>query len=194
MIVTHFKKLRVFNVLNVLNLNDCCRRLEVKFESHEYVLQRLFTKNIVAFLQWKSSLFPLYSDSFLNPLSFFFTSSSQGVYVKLDCSHLYCKMTSEELFHLPLNIYISILGVGLFILMLSLIFCCYLFRYDTTHRQDWDRGSYWTSISVLLEIVQTNLSSSDHHRSSLTHALKWLTLPSSQIPSLHVTSLTCNLF
>ncbi|KAG7229929.1 hypothetical protein INR49_009649 [Caranx melampygus] len=37
-------------------------------------------------------------------------------------------MTSEELFHLPLNIYISILGVGLFILMLSLIFCCYLFR------------------------------------------------------------------
>ncbi len=40
----------------------------------------------------------------------------------------YCKMTSEELFHLPLNVYIIILGIGLFILMLSLIFCCYLFR------------------------------------------------------------------
>lgn len=41
----------------------------------------------------------------------------------------YCKMTSEELFHLPLNVYIIILGIGLFILMLSLVFCCYLFRY-----------------------------------------------------------------
>lgn len=40
----------------------------------------------------------------------------------------YCKMTSEELFYLPLNVYIIILGIGLFILMLSLIFCCYLFR------------------------------------------------------------------
>lgn len=42
----------------------------------------------------------------------------------------YCKMTSEELFHLPLNVYIIILGIGLFILMLSLIFCCYMFRYN----------------------------------------------------------------
>ncbi|KAM4730146.1 RING finger protein 122-like isoform 1-T1 [Anableps anableps] len=39
-----------------------------------------------------------------------------------------CKMTTENLFNLPLNIYIIILGIGLFILMLSLIFCCYLFR------------------------------------------------------------------
>ncbi|MED6244340.1 hypothetical protein ATANTOWER_005448 [Ataeniobius toweri] len=37
-------------------------------------------------------------------------------------------MTSENFFNLPLNIYIIILGIGLFILMLSLIFCCYLFR------------------------------------------------------------------
>ncbi|XP_074532393.1 RING finger protein 122-like isoform X2 [Halichoeres trimaculatus] len=37
-------------------------------------------------------------------------------------------MSSEELFHLPLNVYIIVLGIGLFILMLSLIFCCYLFR------------------------------------------------------------------
>ncbi|TKS85224.1 RING finger protein 122 [Collichthys lucidus] len=40
-----------------------------------------------------------------------------------------CKMTSEELFQLPLNVYIIILGIGLFILTLSLIFCCYLFRF-----------------------------------------------------------------
>ncbi|XP_055358197.1 RING finger protein 122-like isoform X2 [Betta splendens] len=40
----------------------------------------------------------------------------------------HCKMTSEELFHLPLNVYIITLGIGLFILMLSLTFCCYLFR------------------------------------------------------------------
>lgn len=41
-------------------------------------------------------------------------------------------MTSEELFHLHLNIYIIILGIGLFILMLSLLFCCYMSRYDLT--------------------------------------------------------------
>ncbi|KAM7408158.1 hypothetical protein PAMA_002039 [Pampus argenteus] len=46
----------------------------------------------------------------------------------LQKSDPYCTMTSEELFHLPLNVYIIILGIGLFILMLSLIFCCYLFR------------------------------------------------------------------
>ncbi|XP_033978526.1 RING finger protein 122-like [Trematomus bernacchii] len=44
------------------------------------------------------------------------------------CDDPYCTMTSEELFHLPLNVYIIILGIGLFILMLTLIFCCYLFR------------------------------------------------------------------
>ncbi|KAF0027151.1 hypothetical protein F2P81_019892 [Scophthalmus maximus] len=48
--------------------------------------------------------------------------------VGLQNSKLHCKMTSEELFHLPLNIYIIILSIGLFVLMLSLIFCCYLFR------------------------------------------------------------------
>ncbi|CAB1435650.1 unnamed protein product [Pleuronectes platessa] len=46
----------------------------------------------------------------------------------LENSKLHCKMTSEDLFNLPLNIYIIILGIGLFILMLSLFFCCYLFR------------------------------------------------------------------
>uniref|UniRef100_A0A4W6BYW9 Si:dkey-51a16.9 n=1 Tax=Lates calcarifer TaxID=8187 RepID=A0A4W6BYW9_LATCA len=48
--------------------------------------------------------------------------------LRLKNSNPYCRMTSEVLFHLPLNIYIIILGIGLFILMLSLIFCCYLFR------------------------------------------------------------------
>ncbi|KAJ8402746.1 hypothetical protein AAFF_G00364180 [Aldrovandia affinis] len=37
-------------------------------------------------------------------------------------------MTSGEIYHLPLNVYVIILGVGLFIFMLSMIFCCYLFR------------------------------------------------------------------
>uniref|UniRef100_A0A3B5LCW3 RING finger protein 122 n=1 Tax=Xiphophorus couchianus TaxID=32473 RepID=A0A3B5LCW3_9TELE len=44
-----------------------------------------------------------------------------------------CKMTSESLFNLPLNTYIILLGIGLFILMLSLIYCCYLFRYTVKH-------------------------------------------------------------
>lgn len=45
-------------------------------------------------------------------------------------------MSSEEIFHLPLNVYIIILGIGLFVLMLSLIFCCYLFRYARHTRRD----------------------------------------------------------
>ncbi|XP_077470240.1 RING finger protein 122-like [Stigmatopora argus] len=40
-----------------------------------------------------------------------------------------CKMTSVELFNLPLNVYIIILGIGLFIVMLILIFCCYILRF-----------------------------------------------------------------
>ncbi|XP_041921810.1 RING finger protein 122 isoform X3 [Alosa pseudoharengus] len=41
----------------------------------------------------------------------------------------FCKMTSEgEIYSLPLNVYVIILGIGLFIFLLSMIFCCYLFR------------------------------------------------------------------
>uniref|UniRef100_A0A4W4H061 RING-type domain-containing protein n=1 Tax=Electrophorus electricus TaxID=8005 RepID=A0A4W4H061_ELEEL len=39
-----------------------------------------------------------------------------------------CDMTSDDLYHLPLNVYVIVLGIGLFIFMLSVIFCCYLFR------------------------------------------------------------------
>ncbi|KAK3510807.1 hypothetical protein QTP70_022727 [Hemibagrus guttatus] len=46
--------------------------------------------------------------------------------VGLQRSH--CDMSSEDLYHLPLNIYVIVLGIGLFIFMLSVIFCCYLFR------------------------------------------------------------------
>ncbi|XP_063047233.1 RING finger protein 122 isoform X1 [Engraulis encrasicolus] len=42
-----------------------------------------------------------------------------------------CKMSSEEIYHLPLNVYVIILGIGLFIFLLSMIFCCYLFRWET---------------------------------------------------------------
>nr|XP_015203005.1 PREDICTED: uncharacterized protein LOC102689927 isoform X3 [Lepisosteus oculatus] len=37
-------------------------------------------------------------------------------------------MSSAEIYDLPLNVYVIILGIGLFIFMLSMIFCCYLFR------------------------------------------------------------------
>uniref|UniRef100_A0A3Q1GJH1 Zgc:175214 n=1 Tax=Acanthochromis polyacanthus TaxID=80966 RepID=A0A3Q1GJH1_9TELE len=42
-------------------------------------------------------------------------------------SEHYCSMTSD-IYHLPLNVYVIVLGIGLFVFMLSLIFCCYLFR------------------------------------------------------------------
>ncbi|XP_061084921.1 RING finger protein 122-like isoform X1 [Conger conger] len=38
-----------------------------------------------------------------------------------------CNMTSEPVDR-SLNVYVIILGVGLFVFMLSMIFCCYLFR------------------------------------------------------------------
>uniref|UniRef100_A0A672NUZ9 RING finger protein 122 n=1 Tax=Sinocyclocheilus grahami TaxID=75366 RepID=A0A672NUZ9_SINGR len=41
----------------------------------------------------------------------------------------FCKMTTDITGRLPLNVYVIILGIGLFIFMLSMIFCCYLFRY-----------------------------------------------------------------
>ncbi|XP_033886392.1 RING finger protein 122-like isoform X1 [Acipenser ruthenus] len=47
-----------------------------------------------------------------------------------------CKMSSEETSDLPLNVYVIILGVGLFIFMLSLIFCCYLFRLRRQGRRE----------------------------------------------------------
>ncbi|XP_018606464.2 RING finger protein 122 isoform X1 [Scleropages formosus] len=46
----------------------------------------------------------------------------------LQSSYKYCEMMSEDIYHLPLNVYIIVLGIGLFIFMLSMIFCCYLFR------------------------------------------------------------------
>lgn len=42
-------------------------------------------------------------------------------------SEHYCSMMSD-IYQLPLNVYVIVLGIGLFVFMLSLIFCCYLFR------------------------------------------------------------------
>uniref|UniRef100_A0A673LT81 RING finger protein 122 n=1 Tax=Sinocyclocheilus rhinocerous TaxID=307959 RepID=A0A673LT81_9TELE len=42
---------------------------------------------------------------------------------------IFCKMTTDITGRLPLNVYVIILGIGLFIFILSMIFCCYLFRY-----------------------------------------------------------------
>ncbi|KAL0964380.1 hypothetical protein UPYG_G00323040 [Umbra pygmaea] len=39
-----------------------------------------------------------------------------------------CSMTSEPIYPLPVNVYVIILGIGFFIFMLSLIFCCYMFK------------------------------------------------------------------
>ncbi|KAG2462537.1 RN122 protein, partial [Polypterus senegalus] len=46
------------------------------------------------------------------------------------------KMTSPGIYDLPLNIYVIILGIGLFIFMLSMIFCCYLFRLRRQNQRD----------------------------------------------------------
>uniref|UniRef100_A0A8C5CG25 Si:dkey-51a16.9 n=1 Tax=Gadus morhua TaxID=8049 RepID=A0A8C5CG25_GADMO len=43
-------------------------------------------------------------------------------------SDLKCNMTTEDFYHLPLNIYVILLGIALFVFMLSLIICCYMFR------------------------------------------------------------------
>lgn len=67
----------------------------------------------------------------------------------LQVSSLFCSMTSEELFHLPLNIYIIILGIGLFMLMLSLLFCCYMSRYDLT------RDPAATSVQAFLSALNS---------------------------------------
>lgn len=96
------------------------------------------------------------------------------------CDDPYCTMTSEELFHLPLNVYIIILGIGLFILMLTLIFCCYLFRYNTTDLELqygihtmwlWQNNllNYMTSVSMFQKIIIQSNSSPDNgrHDSSL---------------------------
>ncbi|XP_059928530.1 RING finger protein 122-like isoform X2 [Gadus macrocephalus] len=46
----------------------------------------------------------------------------------MQSSDLKCNMTTEDFYHLPLNIYVIILGIALFVFMLSLIICCYMFR------------------------------------------------------------------
>ncbi|KAJ8014197.1 hypothetical protein DPEC_G00037750 [Dallia pectoralis] len=38
------------------------------------------------------------------------------------------RMTQYVPYQLPVNVYVIILGIGFFIFMLSLIFCCYMFR------------------------------------------------------------------
>lgn len=82
----------------------------------------------------------------------------------------YCKMTSEELFHLPLNVYIIILGIGLFILMLSLVFCCYLFRYMTITEaaQNWTMFLEIKRPSSPTHLLLTGLSYLNHSASAHT--------------------------
>ncbi|MEQ2313594.1 hypothetical protein AMECASPLE_003537 [Ameca splendens] len=77
----------------------------------------------------------------------------------------YCKMTSENFFNLPLNIYIIILGISLFILMLSLIFCCYLFR---------SRGQKNLSLSSLSPDTSSSSSRESPRRSQASRETRSL--------------------
>lgn len=71
----------------------------------------------------------------LLPLSVFLLSGCLCG-LRSQISDPYGKMTSEDIYHLPLNMYVIILGIGLFVFMLSLIFCCYMFRWGLLHGSD----------------------------------------------------------
>uniref|UniRef100_A0A673FNX5 Zgc:175214 n=1 Tax=Sinocyclocheilus rhinocerous TaxID=307959 RepID=A0A673FNX5_9TELE len=51
-----------------------------------------------------------------------------GCLCGLGLQHSDCDMSEEDIYRLPLNVYVIVLGIGMFIFMLSVIFCCYLFR------------------------------------------------------------------
>ncbi|KAJ3610867.1 hypothetical protein NHX12_022957 [Muraenolepis orangiensis] len=46
-----------------------------------------------------------------------------------------CNMNTPDLYHLPLNIYIIVVSIALFVFLLSLLFCCYLFRRQQSSRE-----------------------------------------------------------
>lgn len=84
----------------------------------------------------------------------------------------HCDMSSEDLYQLPLNVYVIVLGIGLFIFMLSVIFCCYLFRCEHTHM--WTRVracSHKTVYTKAYKHVCKKVTSKRHLR--YTHML-WL--------------------
>ncbi|TNN65402.1 RING finger protein 122 [Liparis tanakae] len=98
----------------------------------------------------------------------------------LQNSDRYCKMTSEELFQLPLNVYIIILGIGLFILMLTLIFCCYMLRL----RRQGTREQYGYNEQTCAVCLEEFRSRDELGVCSCSHAfhkkclLKWLEIRS----------------
>ncbi|XP_016124770.1 RING finger protein 122-like [Sinocyclocheilus grahami] len=51
-----------------------------------------------------------------------------GCLCGLGLQHSDCDMSEEDIYRLPLNVYVIVLGIGMFIFMLSVIFCCYLLR------------------------------------------------------------------
>lgn len=60
----------------------------------------------------------------------YFSSSQDACGLGLQHFEKYCGLSKmDTTYHLPLNVYVIVLGIGLFVFMLSLIFCCYLFRY-----------------------------------------------------------------
>ncbi|MED6274734.1 hypothetical protein CHARACLAT_019383 [Characodon lateralis] len=87
-------------------------------------------------------------------------------------SEHYCSMTSD-IYHLPLNIYVIVLGIGLFVFMLSLIFCCYLFRlkqqgtreqfsYNEVRRSDICHSGGTCNTGILKDVINTGRFTVSH--------------------------------
>ncbi|KAA8595204.1 hypothetical protein FQN60_012339 [Etheostoma spectabile] len=125
---------------SILRRNTHCKIRRLKEETTEEVTQhhkraiklrvtesRLQTDSVSQALAHELGSSPAFSQQGLNllllPWESNFINNSNGV---TRFEH-YCSMTSE-IYHLPLNVYVIVLGIGLFVFMLSLIFCCYLFR------------------------------------------------------------------
>lgn len=54
-----------------------------------------------------------------------------------DFPHYSFRMPNIGFQNLPLNIYIVVFGTAIFVFILSLLFCCYLIRYDQCFLQVW---------------------------------------------------------
>lgn len=54
-----------------------------------------------------------------------------------DFPHYSFRMPNIGFQNLPLNIYIVVFGTAIFVFILSLLFCCYLIRYDQCILQIW---------------------------------------------------------
>lgn len=175
----------VFSVLHVLKLNDCCRGVGCEVW---YIHVKL------AFFKCVSETWCicLYSFSYLFPLS------SQGICVKLACA----PPTSAARWHLRISSTCRSTSTSVSWALASLSSCSASFSAATCSGTTQQTGlsvrpQHWTSISMLLKIIQTNPSCPDRHHSKLS-AVTCTEVPrlASKSNSLFMCqlSLTCNLF